>query len=43
MSCSPGGGSVGPGAYELYVRVVVIPDDGMAVESFGGPWPLDVR
>jgi hypothetical protein len=34
---------VGPGSYELYARVVLTPDDGAAVESFGGPWPLRVR
>jgi hypothetical protein len=32
-----------PGAYELYARVMVIPDDGGSVESFGGPWPVEVR
>jgi hypothetical protein len=42
-SCEPGGGSLSPGAYELYARVVFTPDDGPDVESFGGPWPLDVR
>ncbi|MQS16702.1 hypothetical protein F7Q99_32070 [Streptomyces kaniharaensis] len=42
-SCDPGGGPVPPGSYELYARVVVRPDDGPAVESFGGPWPLEVR
>jgi hypothetical protein len=32
-----------PGTYELYARVMVIPDDGGSVESFGGPWPVEVR
>lgn len=32
-----------PGSYEVYVRLMVIPDDGGGVESFGGPWPLEVR
>jgi hypothetical protein len=35
------------GDYRLYVRVVFTPDSGpgagTAVESFGGPWPLQVR
>jgi hypothetical protein len=43
VSCDPGGGSVRPGTYELYARVVITPDDGAGVESFGGPWPLEVR
>jgi hypothetical protein len=32
-----------PGAYEVYARLMVIPDDGGSVEAFGGPWPLEVR
>jgi len=43
VSCGPDGGSVRPGTYELYARVVMTSDDGASVESFGGPWPLDVR
>lgn len=43
VSCDPGGGSVRPGTYELYARVVFTPDDGAGVESFGGPWPLELR
>jgi hypothetical protein len=43
LSCGPGGGPVPPGIYELYARVVFTPDDGPGVESFGGPWPLQVR
>jgi hypothetical protein len=43
VSCEPGGGSVRPGTYELYARVVVIPDDGAAVAVYGGPWTLEVR
>jgi hypothetical protein len=43
VSCAPGGGSVRPGTYELYARVVLTPDDGAGVEAFGGPWPLEVR
>jgi hypothetical protein len=43
VACDPGAGSLRPGTYELYVRVALTPDDGTAVESFGGPWPLEVR
>jgi hypothetical protein len=43
LSCDPSGRPVAPGTYELYARVLVVPDDGPAVESFGGPWPLEVR
>jgi len=43
MSCQPGAGPVPPGSYQLYARVVFTPDDGASVESFGGPWPLQVR
>ena len=31
-----------PGAYELFVRVLMDVDDGTTVESVGGPWPLRV-
>jgi hypothetical protein len=48
VSCQSGAGPVPPGTYELYARVVFTPDDGApdreaSVESFGGPWPLQVR
>jgi hypothetical protein len=43
VSCAPGGGPVRPGTYELYARVVITQDDGTPVESFGGPWPLEVH
>jgi hypothetical protein len=43
VSCAPGGGSVRPGIYQLYARVVFTADDGAGVASFGGPWPLEVR
>jgi hypothetical protein len=43
VSCEPGAGPVPPGIYELYARVVLTPDDEASVESFGGPWPLQVR
>ena len=45
--CDPGGGSADgslrPGTYELYARVVLNHDDGSSLESIGGPWPLEVR
>ncbi len=46
--CGPGGsvaadGSLRPGTYELYVRVVLNHDDGSSLESVGGPWPLELR
>ncbi|MGW0709860.1 hypothetical protein ACWD4G_28550 [Streptomyces sp. NPDC002643] len=43
VSCDPDVGPLPPGAYDLYARVVIIPDGGAPVESFGGPWPLEVR
>ncbi|EIV96355.1 hypothetical protein FraQA3DRAFT_6244 [Frankia sp. QA3] len=43
VACDPAGGLVRPGGYDLYARVLFTPDDGAGVESFGGPWPLDVR
>jgi hypothetical protein len=42
VSCDTGE-PLASGSYELYVRMTVIPDDGGSVESFGGPWPLEVR
>lgn len=45
--CDPGGaaadGSLPPGTYELYARVVLNHDDGSSLESIGGPWLLEVR
>jgi hypothetical protein len=41
----PGGvtdGTLRPGAYELYARVVLNNDDGSSLEAIGGPWPLEV-
>jgi len=43
VSCEPGGGSVPAGTYQVYARVVLTPDDGPGVASFGGPWPIQVR
>ncbi|MCW2701081.1 MAG: hypothetical protein JWQ45_2616 [Blastococcus sp.] len=37
------GEALPPGSYELYARVMIIPDDGGMVESFGGPWPLEIQ
>lgn len=31
------------GTYDLYVRVVLNLDDSSQADSFGGPWPLEVR
>jgi hypothetical protein len=42
-TCGPGGGPVEPGDYELYARVVLVPDDGARMEAFGGPFPVRVR
>ncbi len=45
--CDPGSGaadgSLRPGSYELYARVVLNHDDGSRQESVGGPWPLEIR
>ena len=45
--CDQGGGSADgslpPGTYELYVRVLLNHDDGSSLEAIGGPWPLEVR
>lgn len=43
MSCDPSGTRVSPGAYQLYAHVLLTLDDTTIVESFGGPWPLEVR
>jgi hypothetical protein len=43
MSCDPAGGPVRAGSYQLYARMALTADDGGRVESFGGPWPLEVR
>jgi hypothetical protein len=43
LSCDPDDGPLRPGAYELYARLVVTPDDGAAQRAFGGPWRLRVR
>ena len=42
VPCS-GGGRLGTGTYDLYVRVVLNDDDGSRADSLGGPWPLEVR
>ena len=43
VSCESQGGPLPPGQYELYARIVLIPDDGAAQRAFGGPWQLGVR
>jgi hypothetical protein len=43
VSCDPSGRPLAAGRYELYTRVVLLADDGPNGESFGGPWPLEVR
>ena len=43
VSCESPGGPLPPGHYELYARIVLIPDDGTAQRAFGGPWQLGVR
>jgi hypothetical protein len=42
VSCGQAGGRVPPGDYEVYARLVLIPDDGKPAAAFGGPWPLTV-
>jgi hypothetical protein len=42
-SCDPSGAALESGTYDMFVRVVVTSDDGDLVESFGGPWPLQVQ
>ncbi|GAA2601110.1 hypothetical protein GCM10010435_95610 [Winogradskya consettensis] len=43
LSCAPGGEALPPGSYQLYARVVLIPDDGTPQTSYGGPWPFEIR
>jgi hypothetical protein len=43
VSCEPAGGPLPPGGYELYARLVVTADDGVAQRAFGGPWGLRMR
>lgn len=42
VPCS-GEGTLSPGTYELYARVVLNLDDGSRSGSLGGPWPLELR
>ncbi|WP_460849472.1 hypothetical protein [Phytohabitans suffuscus] len=35
-------GALAPGSYQVYARVVFTPDSGTPVESFGGPWPIQL-
>lgn len=41
VACS-GEGTLAPGAYDLYARVVLILEDGSRTDSIAGPWPLQV-
>jgi hypothetical protein len=41
--CAAATAALLPGPYELYVRVVVTRDDGSALESFGGPWAIEME
>lgn len=44
VSCEPDGGPLPAGPYELYVRVMLVPDDETTPRaSFGGPWRLVVE
>jgi hypothetical protein len=43
VSCERDGGTLPPGRYELYARMVLTPDDGAPQRAFGGPWQLRVR
>ena len=43
VSCERHGEPLPPGRYELYARMVLAPDDGVARRAFGGPWPLRVQ
>lgn len=43
VSCRPAGEPLTAGEYELYVRVTITPDDGEAIQAFGGPSPLRVE
>jgi hypothetical protein len=43
VSCGSHGGPLPPGRYELYARMVLVPDDGGVQRAFGGPWRLGVR
>jgi hypothetical protein len=41
VSCATGA-ALEPGSYDLFVRVVLAPDEGGQVESVGGPWSVRV-
>ncbi|MFL6101575.1 MAG: hypothetical protein ACJ71T_16635 [Actinomycetales bacterium] len=44
-SCDPSlpDQALSPGRYDVYARVTVNREDGSRVESFGGPWPLEIQ
>jgi hypothetical protein len=45
VPCAPSrvGSALPPGRYEVWARLTVSRADGTGVDSFGGPWPLDIR
>ena len=43
VSCEGDGTELEPGAYQLYVRVVLTPGDGPPVASYGGPSPVQLQ
>jgi hypothetical protein len=43
ISCDAGAAPLPPGGYQLFARVVVVPDQGDRAEFFGGPWSVDLR
>jgi len=36
------GRSLSAGTYQMYARLVIMPDSGAKVEAIGGPWPVQV-
>lgn len=43
ISCDAGAAPLSPGGYQLFSRVVVVPDQAERAEFFGGPWPVELR
>jgi hypothetical protein len=43
ISCDAGKALLSPGGYQLFARVVVVPDQGDRAEFLGGPWPVELR
>jgi hypothetical protein len=42
VTCATGGTTLPPGAYQVYVRVLLHHDSGSVAAGFGGPWSLTV-